>query len=227
MISVAIDGPAGAGKSSVSRAVAARLGYIYVDTGALYRTVALSLINAKIDVSDESAVQEHLSKISVDISYVGDEQRVFLNGNDVSELIRSPEVSMGASKASALPCVRQFLFDKQRDLAVKNNVVMDGRDIGTVVLPEAQVKIYLTATAEERARRRMKEMLEKGQEADFDSVLEDIKKRDRNDMNRPISPLKKADDAILVDTTDTGGYEKSVELLLDMIRQRLAEIKGE
>ena len=227
MISVAIDGPAGAGKSSVSRAVAARLGYIYVDTGALYRTVALSLINAKIEVSDESAVQEHLSKISVDISYVGDEQRVFLNGNDVSELIRSPEVSMGASKASALSCVRQFLFDKQRDLAVKNNVVMDGRDIGTVVLPEAQVKIYLTATAEERARRRMKEMLEKGQEADFNSVLEDIKKRDHNDMNRPISPLKKADDAILVDTTDTGGYEKSVELLLGVIRQRLTEVKGE
>jgi len=227
MISVAIDGPAGAGKSSVSRAVAARLGYIYVDTGALYRTVALSLINEKIDTSDESAVQGHLSGISVDISYVGDEQRVFLNGNDVSELIRSPEVSMGASKASALPCVRRFLFDKQRDLAVKNNVVMDGRDIGTVVLPEAQVKIYLTATAEERARRRMKEMLEKGQEADFNSVLEDIKKRDNNDMNRPISPLKKADDAILVDTTDTGGYEKSVELLLDVIRRRLTEVKGE
>lgn len=227
MISVAIDGPAGAGKSSVSRAVAARLGYIYVDTGALYRTVALSLINEKIDTSDESAVQGHLSEISVDISYVGDEQRVFLNDNDVSELIRSPEVSMGASKASALPCVRQFLFDKQRDLAVKNNVVMDGRDIGTVVLPEAQVKIYLTATAEERARRRMKEMLEKGQEADFNSVLEDIKKRDHNDMNRPISPLKKADDAILVDTTDTGGYEKSVELLLGVIRQRLTEVKGE
>lgn len=218
MISIAIDGPAGAGKSTLSRTVAKTLGFIYVDTGALYRTVGLKFIRLGYDTDLNCDIAEVLKDTTADIRFVNGEQRVFLDGEDVSDLIRTPKASMMASAVSAKPEVREFLLNMQRKLAEENNVVMDGRDIGTVVLPNATVKIYLTASAEDRAMRRYKEMLEKGQEATYDDVYKDMVQRDYNDMNRPIAPLKKADDAVLADTT---GYEfeQSLELLLKIIKE--------
>lgn len=223
MISIAIDGPAGAGKSTLSRTVAKTLGFIYVDTGALYRTVGLKFIRLGYDTDLNCDIAEVLKDTTADIRFVNGEQRVFLDGEDVSGLIRTPKASMMASAVSAKPEVREFLLNMQRKLAEENNVVMDGRDIGTVVLPNATVKIYLTASAEDRAMRRYKEMLEKGQEATYDDVYKDMVQRDYNDMNRPIAPLKKADDAVLADTT---GYEfeQSLELLLKIIKES-TEIK--
>ena len=218
MISVAIDGPAGAGKSTLSRTVAKTLGYIYVDTGALYRTVGLKFIRLGYDTDLNCNIAEILKTTTADIRFVDGEQRVFLDGEDVSDLIRTPKASMMASAVSAKPEVREFLLNMQRKLAEENNVVMDGRDIGTVVLPNATLKIYLTASAEDRAMRRYKEMCEKGQDVSYDDVYKDMVQRDYNDMNRPIAPLKRADDAVLADTT---GYEfeQSLELLLKIIKE--------
>ena len=219
-INIAIDGPAGAGKSSTAKLVAKKLGYIYVDTGALYRTVGLYSIRKGIDTKDAEKVIATLPDVRVELKFVDGAQHVFLNGEDVSEDIRTPEASMGASNVSAIPKVREFLFDLQRSIAAENNCIMDGRDIGTVVLPNADVKIFLTTSVEERATRRYKEMLEKGEEADYNDILEDIKKRDYQDSHREVAPLKQADDAIYV---DNGGYnlEDGAEDLLRIIEEHL------
>lgn len=195
-INIAVDGPAGAGKSSIARAVAEEIGYIYVDTGALYRSIALYSIENKLD--NESLVNS-LDKINIRLEFIDKCQHVFLNDNDVSDKIRTPEVSMGASKVSAIPAVREFLFGLQKKIAAENNIIMDGRDIGTVVLPGADLKVFLTASAEERANRRFKEMTDSS--ISYEQVLEDIKQRDYNDMHRDIAPLKQAEDAVLLDTT--------------------------
>lgn len=219
-INIAIDGPAGAGKSSTAKLVAKKLGYIYVDTGALYRTVGLYSIRKGIDTKDAEKVIATLPDIKVELKFVDGAQHVFLNGEDVSEDIRTPEASMGASNVSAIPKVREFLFDLQRSIATENNCIMDGRDIGTVVLPNADVKIFLTTSVEERATRRYKEMLEKGEEADYNDILEDIKKRDYQDSHREVAPLKQADDAIYV---DNGGQslEYGADYLLNIIKEHL------
>ena len=218
MISIAIDGPAGAGKSTLSRKLAENLGFIYVDTGALYRTVGLKFSNAGADTTLDCDIEGILSQTTVDIRFVNGEQRVFLDGNDVSDDIRTPTASMMASAVSAKPPVRAFLLEMQRKLATKNNVVMDGRDIGTVVLPDATVKIYLTASAEARANRRYKELIEKGTTVTYKEVYDDMVQRDYNDMNREIAPLKQADDAVLADTSDCN-LEESLELLLKIVKE--------
>lgn len=216
MINVAIDGPAGAGKSSIAKAVSKKTGYIYADTGALYRSVALSVINKGIDPNDKSMVCSLLPSLSIKLGFENGEQRVYVNGDDVSNKIRTPEVSMGASTVSAIPEVRQFLFDLQKKIASENNIIMDGRDIGTVVLPNAELKIFLTASPEERARRRMLETEDKS--ISFEEILKDIIKRDENDMNRAVSPLKQAEDAVLVDTTNMT-KEEVIDLIESLIRK--------
>ncbi len=218
MISIAIDGPAGAGKSTLSRKTAENLGFIYVDTGALYRTVGLKFSMSGADTSLDCDIEGILAQTTVDIRFVDGEQRVFLDGKDVSNEIRTPAASMMASAVSAKPPVRAFLLDMQRKLARENNVVMDGRDIGTVVLPDATVKIYLTASAKARAERRYKELLEKGTEVTFKEVYDDMVQRDYNDMNRDIAPLKQADDAVLADTTECN-LQESLDLLLKIIKE--------
>ncbi|MBE6764538.1 MAG: (d)CMP kinase [Clostridia bacterium] len=212
MINVAIDGPAGAGKSTLAKAVAKRLGYIYVDTGALYRAIALFVIQRGVDVYNASKVAAMLPMIDIELKYVGDEQRVYLCGENVTSVIRTQEVSAAASAVSAIAKVREFLFDLQLEMAQNNNVVMDGRDIGTVVLPNADVKIFLTASAEARARRRHKELVEKGHDVEFEAVLKSVNERDEQDMNRPIAPLKQAKDAILLDTTELSLEESEIAL---------------
>ncbi len=221
-ITIAIDGPAGAGKSSVAKRLAVKLGCIYVDTGALYRTIAFSAIKYGIDPKDSEKIIEHLKCISVDIKYIDGKQVVLLGEDDVSDFIRTPEVSEGASVVSALPEVRAFLLDTQRNLAKKQSVVMDGRDIATVVLPDATVKIFLTASAEERANRRFKELLEKGTDVKYEEVLADIKARDYRDSNRAVAPLKQAEGAVLIDTTELN-FEQSVEALENAVAQVLAK----
>ena len=201
LISIAIDGPAGAGKSTIAKLLAKAVGCIYVDTGALYRTIGLSVLESGIEPSNTSAVIEQLKKIEVDIAYKGDNQVVLLNKKDVSDKIRTPAVSEAASVTSAIPEVRAFLLELQRKLAREHSVVMDGRDIATVVLPNADVKIFLTASAEERANRRYKELIEKGEQVIYDEVLRDIIIRDERDSSRAVAPLKCAKDATLVDTT--------------------------
>ena len=209
-INVAIDGPAGAGKSTISRRAAKELGFIYVDTGALYRTVGLNAIRTGVNLDSPEEIAES----------VKGEQSVFLNGENVSAFIRTPEASMAASRVSAVPAVREFLFGLQQDIAAKNDCVMDGRDIGTVVLPHAQVKIFLTASAEERARRRYKELMEKGEKVEYEKVLAEMKERDYNDSNRAIAPLKAAPDAITVDTTELT-LEESIEKIKNVIKENL------
>lgn len=221
-ISVAIDGPAGAGKSSISRIAAKRLGFIYVDTGALYRAVGLKFSLSGADTALNCDIDGILADTSVDIRFKDGEQRVYLDGRDVSSEIRTPAASMMASAVSAKPQVRAFLLEMQRKLARENNVVMDGRDIGTVVLPNAKVKIYLTASAEVRAERRLKELTEKGENVTFKEVYEDMVKRDYDDMHREIAPLKQAEDAVLADTTDCN-FEESVELILKIVNEKRAE----
>ena len=220
MISVAIDGPAGAGKSSLSRLAAKSLGFIYVDTGALYRAVGLKFSLSGADTTLNCDIDKILAETSVDIRFVDGEQRVFLDGKDVSDKIRTPEASMMASAVSAKPEVRAFLLEMQRKLARENNVLMDGRDIGTVVLPDATVKIYLTASAKARAERRYKELIEKGQEVTFQEVYDDMVQRDFNDMNRATAPLKQAEDAVLADTTECN-FEESLELILKIVKEGL------
>ena len=220
MISIALDGPAGAGKSTVAKGVAKELGFIYVDTGALYRTVGLHFLRKGITTELNCDIESELKKIAVDIKFVSGEQRVFLNGEDVSEKIRTPEASMMASAVSAKPPVRAFLLEMQRKLARENNVIMDGRDIGTVVLPNATLKYFVTATAEERANRRYKELKEKGTDVDYKAVYDDIVTRDYNDSHREIAPLKPAEDSVMFDTTGNT-LEESVELLKKSIKGRL------
>ena len=220
MISVAIDGPAGAGKSTLARKAAAELGYIYVDTGALYRTVGLKFSKMGADTELNCDIASVLAETSVDIRFVNGEQRVFLDGEDVSEEIRTPVASMMASAVSAKGEVRAFLLDMQRKLARDNDVLMDGRDIGTVVLPNATVKIFLTASAEERARRRYDELIGKGMNVTFEEVYDDMVKRDYADSHRDIAPLKQADDAILADTTGLTP-EQSLELILKTVKDRI------
>ncbi len=222
MISVAIDGPAGAGKSTLSRKLAESFGFIYVDTGALYRAVGLKFSRKGVNTELNCDIDEILSETIVDIRFVGTEQRVFLDGEDVSDKIRTPEASMMASAVSAKPQVRAFLLDTQRKLAENNDCLMDGRDIGTVVLPNATVKIYLTASAEDRAMRRYKELIEKGQAVEYKDVYDDMVKRDYNDMNREIAPLKQADDAILADTSGLE-FKQSFELLTNLIKKGIEE----
>ncbi len=219
MFSVAIDGPAGAGKSSVAKAAAQALGFVYVDTGALYRTVALYLLRHGIDPRDAGAIEPELSKIQVDLTHTPEGQKMFLCGEDVTGLIRTPEVSMAASHCSALPAVRAFLLDLQRDLARRNDVLMDGRDIGSVVLPDAQLKVFLTASPEERARRRVLQLEESGAPADFDVILREIQQRDYQDSHRETAPLKQAEDAVLLDTTHIG-FEEAVDTLLRLVKER-------
>ncbi|MEF9852463.1 MAG: (d)CMP kinase [Hydrogenoanaerobacterium sp.] len=217
MISVAIDGPAGAGKSTIARAIAQKLGYIYADTGALYRAIAYYALNKNVKIKSESEILPLLDEIIVTLKFINNEQHVFINEEDVSDKIRTSEVSMAASDVSALPAVRKFLFALQQNLAKENNIVMDGRDIGTVVLPNATVKIFLTATADERAKRRWKELKEKGKDVNLADVLHDVITRDYNDEHRDISPLMQADDAVLVDTTkDT--LEQAIERIINIIK---------
>ena len=220
-INVAIDGPSGAGKSSISRIVSGKLGYIYIDTGALYRTVGLNALRRGADVNDfESVAATLTADLKVEIRFVDGEQRMFLNNEDVSDFIRTPEVSSAASKVSAVPKVRAYLFDLQKQLAATNNCIMDGRDIGTVVLPNADVKIFLTASPEARAERRYKELIEKGMDVEYKDVLSDMIKRDYDDSHREIAPLKQADDAILIDTSEID-FDGSVELIIKTIKDNI------
>lgn len=222
MINVAIDGPAGAGKSTIARTAAQTLGYIYVDTGALYRAVGVYSLRRGFDTKNADTVADTLSDICVELKFIGGVQHVFLNGEDVSEEIRTPEASMAASDVSAVPAVRQFLFDLQRNIAKQNDCIMDGRDIGTVVLPQAEVKIFLTASPEARAMRRYRELQAKGAADTFEEVLADLKQRDYNDSHRAVAPLKPAGDSVLVDTTALN-LEASVEKVIAVIQERITD----
>ena len=225
MINIAIDGPAGAGKSTIAQAIAKELGYIYVDTGALYRVIGLSFINKGVDMNDEQAVALLLAGTSIEIRFINMEQHVFLNDSDVTGKIRTDAVSMAASACSALPAVRAFLLQLQRDLAADNNVVMDGRDIGTVILPNAQIKIFLTATPEDRAQRRYEELIGKGVHCDYESVYKDLIRRDYDDSHREVAPLRPAEGAIILDTTGNP-LEVSIELLIGVVKKRLEELNA-
>lgn len=216
-VNIAIDGPAGAGKSTIAKMVSAEMGYIYVDTGAMYRAVALYLTENNIPDED---IEKYIGGVDVSLKFIDGVQRVYLGDRDVSELIRTPEISMAASRTSAIPAVRARLFDLQQKLARENNIIMDGRDIGTVVLPNADVKIFLTASAEERANRRYKELSEKPDCPPYEEILKDIIQRDYNDMNRETAPLKQAEDAVLVDTTELT-LELSAARITEIIKERI------
>ena len=219
--SIAIDGPAGAGKSTLARQLARKLGFLYVDTGAIYRTVALKVLRENADPAEAGQVIPLLEGLDIRMDYNSDgEQRMYLAGEDVSEAIRRHEVSGAASKVSAIPEVRAFLLDYQRRQARENNVVMDGRDIGTVVLPGADVKIVLTASPEARAKRRLRELELRGEAADFDAILRDIKERDYQDEHRPIAPLRQAEDAVLLDTTQLN-LDQSLAALLALVKEKI------
>lgn len=200
-MNIAIDGPAGAGKSTIARLASKKLGFLYVDTGAMYRAIALYLLNNDTDITDKEALDKALSEISIDIVYADEVQHVILNGDDVSSKIREERVGNMASKSAALPEVRKKLLFLQRDIAAKNDVIMDGRDIGTNILPRAELKIYLTASVEVRAKRRYDELVNKGQSPDINIIKDDIEKRDYQDMHREIAPLKQAEDAVLLDSS--------------------------
>ena len=219
MISVAIDGPSGAGKSSLAKRLAKELGYLYVDTGAMYRSIGLYAKRAGADTKNAAAVEALLPSIRLELKYVDGAQRVLLCGEDVSEAIRAEEIGMAASVVSAHPAVRRFLLDTQRNMALTHDLLMDGRDIGTVILPNATVKIFLTASPEARAKRRMLELQQKGQPADYETVLEDIRQRDWQDTHRETAPLKQAEDAVLLDTTALD-FVQSEDALLHIIRER-------
>ena len=220
MFAVAIDGPAGAGKSSVAKAAAKELGFVYVDTGAIYRTIALYVLRQGVAPQDAAWVEALLPQIEIGMEYTDQGQKMILNGEDVTGLIRTPEVSMATSTCSAIPAVRAFLLQLQRDLAEKNNVLMDGRDIGTVVLPHAQLKVFLTASPQERARRRVLQLEESGRKADYEAILRDIQQRDYQDSHRETAPLRPAEDSVLVDTSGVT-FEESVRRLVELVRERL------
>ncbi|MCI9448191.1 MAG: (d)CMP kinase [Lachnospiraceae bacterium] len=217
---IAIDGPAGAGKSTIAKRVAKELSFIYVDTGAMYRAMALYFLRAGIAPEDEAGITESCKEITVTLSSEGGEQQVFLNGENVNAFIRTEEVGKMTSAVSVYAPVREKLTQLQREMAAKTNLIMDGRDIGTCVLPEAQVKIYLTASVETRGRRRYLELREKGTECSLDEICRDIEKRDHQDMTREISPLKQAEDAILVDSSEMG-IEEVVERILNIVKEKL------
>ncbi len=220
-IAIAIDGPAGAGKSTIAKLAAKELGFIYVDTGALYRTVGLAATLNNVEPKDSPEVDELLNSIKVELTFNDkNEQIVLLNGEDVSSKIRTPEASMMASAISAVPAVRAYLLDLQRNIAKTNNVIMDGRDIGTVVLPDAKIKIFLTADPEARAKRRYDELIEKGMDVKYEDILADVIQRDYNDSHREIAPLKPAEDSITVNTTDYN-LEQSVELLIKIMKENM------
>lgn len=220
-IAVALDGPAGAGKSTIAKRVSKALDYIYVDTGALYRTIGLAASRENVEPVPSAEVDELLAKINVDLTFNEQgEQIVLLNSEDVSGLIRTPEASMMASKISAVPSVRAYLLDLQRNMAKTHNVIMDGRDIGTVVLPNAQVKIFLTASPEARATRRYKELCERGLDVKYEEILADVNTRDYNDSHRETAPLKPADGCVFVDTTELD-FEQSVEKIISVIKERI------
>lgn len=202
MFNIAIDGPAGAGKSTIAKIVAKKLGFIYVDTGAMYRTMALSCYRKGIKSDEESKVVENCNGVNITLGYEDDTQKVYLDGEDVSQLIRQEEIGNMTSAIAVYPPVRKILVEMQQELASKNNVVMDGRDIGTAVLPKADLKIYLTASSRTRAERRYKELVEKGQNCDIDEIENDIKERDYRDMHREVSPLAQAEDAVLLESSD-------------------------
>ncbi len=220
MISVAIDGPAGAGKSTIARKAAEMLGYIYVDTGALYRTVGIAAIRKNTDLKNKAELKELLDSINIELKFENGVQKVFLNGEDVSEKIRTPECGMMASAVSAIKEVREFLLDTQRGLAAKNNVIMDGRDIGTVILPNAQVKIFLTASPEVRAKRRYDEFLQKGVQVKYEDVLADIIVRDKNDSEREIAPLKPAEDSVIADTSNDT-LRQAIDKVVNIVKETL------
>ena len=220
MISIALDGPAGAGKSTIAKGLAEKLGFIYVDTGALYRATGLKFSQLGYGTDLDCDIESVLDNTKIDIRFTGGEQHVFLDGKDVNGKIRTSEASMMASAVSAKPAVRAFLLNMQRELAEKNNVLMDGRDIGTVVLPDATIKFFITASAEERARRRVIDLEKIGEKADYESVLSDIKTRDYNDSHREIAPLKPAQNAIIYDTTGNT-LERSVDELYAAICERI------
>lgn len=221
MTQVAIDGPGGAGKSTIAKAVAKELGWIYVDTGAMYRAVGLSALKRGLSIRQQQAeVEAMVPSLDIQLRFSEGCQRIFLDGEDVSEAIRTPEVSLAASDVSAISKVREALLERQRQLAETENVVMDGRDIGTVVLPHARVKLFLTASAEERARRRHRELAAKGEEVPFEQVLADLCYRDKQDSTRAAAPLRMAEDAVLVDTTGLS-LEQSTAKVLELIRERI------
>lgn len=220
-INIAIDGPGGAGKSTVARAVAKQLGFIYVDTGAIYRAIGLKFVRTGKSFTNENIISV-LPGTELSLTLIDGEQHIIIDGEDVSSLIRTQEISSAASKVSAVPEVRAFLLDLQRDIARKNNVIMDGRDVGTVILPNAEVKIFLTANVEVRARRRHKELMAKGLETPdtFERVLKEVAERDKADSERATAPLKPAEDAVLVDTSDMD-FEQSVQTVINIIRRKV------
>lgn len=220
VLNVAIDGPGGAGKSTVAKAAAKELGLIYVDTGALYRAVGVNGLRNGLDTTDEKAIKKMLKSTEVELRYIDGVQHVFLNNEDVSEEIRTPDASMAASNVSAIQIVRDFLFDTQRNIAKKNNCIMDGRDIATVVLPDAQVKIFLTASAEVRAQRRFLELQQKGSDETYEKVLADLIERDYQDSHREIAPLKPAEDSIIVDTSEMP-LDESIATVVNLIKEKM------
>ncbi|MEE0967927.1 MAG: (d)CMP kinase [Clostridia bacterium] len=224
MIRIAIDGPSGSGKSSVAKAVSAKLGIVYVDTGALYRSIGYYVKTKGADPKNSSEVEPLLKEIDLDVKYENGTQRVILNGEDLGDKIRQPEISMYASAVSAIPAVRSFLLETQKSIAEKNSVIMDGRDIGTVILPNADIKIFMTASIESRAMRRFKELTEKGTDVNYEDVLREMIERDKNDSSRAIAPAVPADDAIMFDNS---GYtlEQSTEFVINLIQENFGDIK--
>ena len=220
MFQIAIDGPSGAGKSSIAKAVAARLGIVYVDTGALYRTVGYFVRSRGFARTDIAGIISCLPQIEIEVRYENGAQHVYLNGEDLGERIREPEISMYASAVSAVPEVRSFLLDTQRDIAAKNSVIMDGRDIGTVILPNADVKIFMTASNEARAARRTRELLAKGMTVDYEDVLREMIERDSNDRNRAVAPAVAAPDAVLLDNSDMT-IEENVQAVLEIVKDKV------
>lgn len=222
MVSIAIDGPAGAGKSTVSKILSESLGFVYFDTGALYRALGYYFVENKLDYLNLDILQNNFKNINISFEFVGGEQRMFLCGEDITQSIRNDKISMAASQISAIPEARKFLLDTQRDMAEKNDIVMDGRDIGTVVLPNADVKIFLTADVEVRAMRRFKQLQKNSPDIKYTDVLEMVKKRDKNDTQREISPLVPAEDALIFDTTDFD-LKKTIDELTKIVRKRINE----
>lgn len=222
VMNIALDGPSGAGKSTLAKELARRLDIVYVDTGAMYRAIGLAVCRAGADPKDPIAVLPILSSVQIALSYVNGQQRIFLNGEDVSDAIRRPEISLAASAVSAIPRVRAFLLDTQRELAAKQSVIMDGRDIGTVILPDANVKIFLIASAQARARRRQRELKEKGIEAEYETVLREMQERDEADRTRAIAPAIPAQDAVMLDNSDLN-FEETVDAALRIIRNKIGE----
>lgn len=223
MFQIAIDGPSGAGKSTVAKALAARLGIVYVDTGALYRTIGYYVRSRGVSPSDARGVEALLSQIHIRVAFEEGSQHVYLNGTDLGNRIREPEISMYASTVSAIPAVRTFLLETQRQIARENSVIMDGRDIGTVILPEADLKVFLTASREARAKRRVLELAQKGIETTYAQVLEDMEKRDEQDRTRAVAPAVAAPDAVVVDNSELT-FEETLQTILKLAKERIAEL---